>query len=165
MGKIIVGVMGRGTGASPQEIDTAFKLGEQIARRGWVVLSGGRSCGVMDAASRGAKGANGLTIGILPSEDKSIASTYLDIAIVTGLRSARNNINVLTSNVIVACGMGAGTVSEIALALKARKSVVILNAVPEAQAFYKLLNIERVSFVSTVDEAMAEVEKILKSSL
>lgn len=44
----------------------------------------------------------------------------VDIPIVTGMGSARNNINALSSNVLVAVGMGPGTASEVALALKVR---------------------------------------------
>ena len=45
-------------------------------------------------------------------------SEAVDLPIVTDLGNARNNINVLSSNVVIACGMGLGTASEVALALK-----------------------------------------------
>jgi uncharacterized protein (TIGR00725 family) len=58
------------------------------------------------------------------------------IAIVTGMGSARNNINILSSDVVLACGNAeAGTLSEIALAFKARKSVVFLTEDAEAIRF------------------------------
>jgi uncharacterized protein (TIGR00725 family) len=116
---------------------------------------------VMDAVCRGAKSADGLTLGILPTENKSNASPSLDIAIPTGIGSARNNINVLASDAIVACGMGAGTASEIALALKAKKTVILLHSTPEAQTFFSSLDAERVEVVSTVNEAIDQIKRIL----
>jgi uncharacterized protein (TIGR00725 family) len=136
MKKIIVGVMGSGAEATPNDLKNAYELGKLIAHEGWVLLTGGRNVGVMDAASQGAKAANGLTIGILPTDDTNAISEAVDIAIMTDMGNARNNINVLSSNVVIACGIGAGTVSEIALALKANKKVILLNDSKEAQAFF-----------------------------
>lgn len=111
------------------DVATAFVLGQRIAEQGWVLLSGGRDVGVMDAVSKGAKAAGGLTIGILPTADLDSVSDAVDIPIPTGMGSARNNINVLSSDVVIACGLGGpGTLSEIALAIKAGKPVVLLNA-------------------------------------
>ena len=70
---------------------------ELIARRGWVVLTGGRDVGVMDAACEGAKRVGGsLTIGVLPTA-KDKVSRHVDVPIITEMGSGRNNINVLTS--------------------------------------------------------------------
>ena len=50
-------------------------------------------------------------------------SPHVDLAIITEMGNARNNVNVMSSNVVVVCGlMGASTVSEVALALKARQA-------------------------------------------
>lgn len=126
MSKTVIGIMGPGNSASAKELQLATELGKLIANEGWVLLTGGRNVGVMDAASKGARQAGGITIGILPFEDKSGASNHLDIAICTGMGSARNNINVLSSDVVIACGSGAGTTSEIMLALKAGKPLLLL---------------------------------------
>ncbi len=118
----------------------AVELGERIARNGWVLLTGGRAAGVMDAVNRGAKRIPGsLTIGVLPTAGTRV-SRFVDVAIVTDMGNARNNINVLSSDVVVACGPGGpGTISEVALALKARKPVILLNGNPlEAKMFTKL---------------------------
>ncbi|MBD0337421.1 MAG: cytochrome, partial [Cyanobacteria bacterium Co-bin13] len=48
MGKILIGVMGPGEGATPAQITTAYELGKGLAQRGWAVLTGGRGVGVMD---------------------------------------------------------------------------------------------------------------------
>ncbi|MCA1817340.1 MAG: cytochrome [Acidobacteria bacterium] len=162
MGKTIIGVMGQGGGAREEDVRAAFELGTLIAQEGWVLLTGGRAAGVMDAASRGAKSAGGLTVGILPGETAAGASEALDIPIVTALGEARNNVNVLTSRVVVACGAaGAGTASEIALALKARKPVILLGATDEARAFFASLGGERVSFAGTPREAVEIVKRLV----
>lgn len=139
MGKIIVGVIGPGEGATVEATTTAFELGRLIAVEGWVLLTGGRSEGVMEAATRGARAEGGLTVGILPSADAAGASEFVDIPIVTGMGQARNNINALSSRLLFACGMGAGTASEIALAFKAHKRVILLCMDRASEDFFKSL--------------------------
>ncbi|MGB9793335.1 MAG: DNA-binding protein, partial [Thermacetogeniaceae bacterium] len=76
------------------------------------------------------KESGGLTVGILPDRHSGLASEYIDIPVVTGMGDARNYINVLTSDVVIALPGGAGTVSEVALALKNRKTVILLGFDP-----------------------------------
>jgi len=90
-------------------------------------LNGGRNQGVMAASAAGAKAAGGIVIGILPDRDDTHASPDLDVAVCTGLGDARNAINILTSDVVIACPGGLGTWSEIVLALKNRKRVILLQ--------------------------------------
>ena len=123
---LIVGVMGGGQ-ASPPDIQAAYELGALIAVQGWILLNGGRNAGIMDASARGARDHGGITVGILPDDSIRRVSEHIQIPIVTGMGDARNNINVLTSNIVVACPGGAGTISEIALALKNEKRVILLN--------------------------------------
>lgn len=158
MKKIIVGVMGPGTGASEIDRKHAYTLGKLIAQEGWVLLTGGRNVGVMDAASRGAKAANGLIVGILPDESDRGLSDAVDIAIITGMGSARNNINVLSSDVVIACGMGVGTASEVALALKANKPVILLTDHQESQRFFKSLS-DNTIFLADSPEAVIQLVK------
>jgi len=122
----IIGVMGGGK-IPEKDLEIAYKLGFLIAREGWVLLTGGRKVGIMNAASKGAKEADGLVIGILPGRDSSQTSDYIDIQILIGMGAARNNINVLSSDVVVVCKGGAGTFSELALALKNNKKVILLD--------------------------------------
>jgi uncharacterized protein (TIGR00725 family) len=134
----VVGVMGAGESASARDCALAERLGEEIARQGWVLLTGGRDCGVMAAANRGAKRVGGsLTIGILPGASGSV-SPDVDVAVFTGMGNARNAINVLSSQVVIACGAGGpGTAAEVALALKSGKPVVLVAAPPSAQEFFR----------------------------
>jgi uncharacterized protein (TIGR00725 family) len=127
---IVIGVMGGGT-ASPEVASAARRLGGLVAKKGWVLLNGGRNCGVMEASARGAKEMGGLTIGVLPDSDRRNVSAFIDVPIVTGMGQARNSINVLSSDIVVACRGGAGTLSEIALAIKSGKPVVLLDYLEE----------------------------------
>lgn len=130
--KTIVGVMGSGHRITEAERTAAHHLGALIASRGWVLLTGGSGAGVMDAASQGAHEAGGLVVGVLRSDHGAEASAHLDVAIRTGMGEARNVINVLSSDVVIALPGGAGTLSEIALALKAEKTVIVLGWDPGA---------------------------------
>ena len=120
-----IGVMG------PADCDAetaiaAEKVGRLIAQAGAVLICGGRG-GAMEAASKGATGAGGTVIGILPSANEAEANPFVTIPIVTGMGHARNAINVLTSHAIIAISGGPGTLSEIALAAKTGTPVVGLR--------------------------------------
>jgi uncharacterized protein (TIGR00725 family) len=66
----------------------------------------------------------GTVIGVLPGDSHDGMSDFVTIPILTGMGSARNVINILTADVVVVCGMGPGTASEAALALKHDKPVM-----------------------------------------
>lgn len=155
--------MGPGLSAKEEDLQNAFQLGRLIAKKGWVLLTGGMASGVMDAASKGAKEAGGLVVGILPTENASHASEAVDIPIVSGMGSARNNINVLSSSAVIACGIGPGTASEIALAIKAGKKIALLNNMEESHAFFLKLARGSVLVAKSPEEAISLVEDILAS--
>ncbi|PNW78610.1 hypothetical protein CHLRE_09g390050v5 [Chlamydomonas reinhardtii] len=160
--KPIIGVMGPGKADTAEnQLVMANELGKQIATHGWILLTGGRSLGVMHEAMKGAKEAGGTTIGVLPGPDTSEISDAVDIPIVTGLGSARDNINALSSNVLVAVGMGPGTAAEVALALKAKKPVVLLGTQPEAEKFFTSLDAGLVHVAADVAGAIAAVKQLL----
>ena len=161
MRKIIIGVIGPAAGATDKDMDNAFQLGRLIANEGWVLLTGGRNAGVMDGASKGAKQANGLTIGILPTTETGSISGSVDLPVITDMHNARNNIIVLTSNVLVACGMGAGTASEIALAIKANKVVIMLGGGREGKAFFKKLGGDNVIIAENTRNVIEIVRNIV----
>lgn len=157
MPRIIVGVMGGGD-VTPEVERDAFRLGELIAERGWVLLNGGRNAGVMAASAAGAHGKGGLVVGILPGADQRGMSPDVDIPIITSMGSARNNINVQSSDVVIACAGGTGTISEVALALKVGRPVVVLNFDALQSVFPKE---PQIRYVSTPDAALAAVEELL----
>lgn len=159
--KIIVGVMGPGENATPEENEIAFDLGHAIAKQGWVVLTGGRSFGVMDAAMKGASEANGLTIGIIPDSNDLNASENAHLRIVTGMGSGRNLISVLSSHIVVVLGMAAGTASEVALAIKSNKKVILLNQDEITIRFFKNIGTYRVMIAKSVDEVINQIKDYL----
>ena len=77
----------------------------------------------MEAACKGAKSKNGVTIGVLPTGSINDANQFVDIPIATNMGHARNVIIVTTAQLLIAIGKGYGTLSEIAIALKLGKPV------------------------------------------
>lgn len=126
----VVGVFGGGRVEASVE-QQARRLGQAIAERGWVLLNGGRDAGVMRASAAGAREADGLVVGVLPtSGDEHPAADVapgVDVAVFTGMGEARNVVNVATSDVAVALPGGAGTLSEAALAVKHGTPLVLVG--------------------------------------
>ncbi|MCS7209554.1 MAG: TIGR00725 family protein [Fimbriimonadales bacterium] len=124
--KRLVGVVGSSLG-TPEQLALARQVGSLIAQRGAVLLCGGMT-GVMTAAAQGAQEAGGLTIGIMPGADaaESPPNEFIEIALFTGLREARNYLIACASDGLIAIGGGYGTLSEIALGLRLNKPVVLL---------------------------------------
>ncbi len=160
--RVVIGVMGGGSADTAQEAK-AYRLGRLIAARGWVLLNGGRSAGIMEASARGAFEAGGLTVGVLPDADRRHLSPYIQIPILTGMGSARNYVNALSSDVVVACRGGAGTVSEVALALKHGRPVVLLDF-DLGPVFPSYLENGRLRWVATADEAVIAIEAFLSAA-
>jgi uncharacterized protein (TIGR00725 family) len=108
---------------TPDQVQAAEDAGRGLAAAGAVVITGGGG-GVMAAASRGARDAGGVTIGILPGFDRSEANEWVSIAIATGMGELRNGLIVRAADAVLAVGGAYGTLSEIALALAAGVGVV-----------------------------------------
>jgi len=121
----IIGVIGSSK-AEPELLKLAEEVGAEIAKSGAAVVCGGLS-GVMEAVCRGARREGGLTIGIIPSDEKRDANQYVQIPIVTGMGMGRNVMLVKTADVLIAVGGEFGTLSEIAHALNMGKKVIGLR--------------------------------------
>lgn len=155
----VVGVMG-GARVSEDVEETARRLGQAIADEGWILLNGGRDAGVMRASAEGAQRAGGLVVGILPGRDKDRrVAEGVDVPVVTGLGEARNNVNVLSSDVVVALPGGAGTLSEAALAAKTSTPLVLVDwedeDVPRLLATYGVQ-------ASSVQESVRRIQHLLE---
>jgi uncharacterized protein (TIGR00725 family) len=122
---VLIAVVGPAT-CDDNVAAVAQALGREIALRGAMLVCGGRG-GVMEAACQGAQAAGGVTVGILPGEDRGQANAYLDVPIVTGLGEARNTIVVRTADAVIAVSGGYGTLSEIGFALKMGRPVIGLR--------------------------------------
>jgi uncharacterized protein (TIGR00725 family) len=150
-----------GSSATLEVADMARELGSLIARRGWVLLNGGRNQGVMAASAEGAKQAGGTVIGILPDSTDRHASPHLDFAIMTDMGDARNLLNVLSSDVVIACPGKLGTLSEVVLALKHGKSVILLGFDLNDAIFHKHGRSGQLMHASTPTEAIDFAAKAL----
>ncbi|MGQ9588175.1 MAG: TIGR00725 family protein [Thermoplasmata archaeon] len=135
MGFRIVGVIGSSK-AEPEVLQLAEQVGAEIAKRGAALVCGGLT-GVMEAACKGARREGGLTIGIIPSDDKDDANPYVQIPIVTGMGMGRNVMLVKTADVLIAVGGEFGTLSEIAHALNIGKKVIGLRTWKLERAHFK----------------------------
>lgn len=125
MDRAHVGVVGPAQ-ADPGLEAAAEEVGRRLAEAGVVVVCGGLG-GVMAAACRGAGAAGGTSVGILPGTDRHDANPWVTVAVPTGLGELRNGLVVRSADVLVALGGGYGTLSEVALALKAGVPVVGLG--------------------------------------
>ncbi len=123
--KPILAVIGPAS-CTEHQAELAERVGTLIAKRGAFLICGGRG-GVMEAACKGAASVGGTTIGILPGHDVGEGNPYLTIAIPTGLGEARNAMVASAGQAVIAIGGAYGTLSEIALALKAGRRVIGLE--------------------------------------
>lgn len=122
---LTIAVIGSGTTASGTDA-AAERVGVLLAGAGAVVVCGGLG-GVMAAVCRGAKGAGGRTVGILPGGDPADANPWVDLAVPTGMGEARNVLVVRAGRAVIAIGGGFGTLSELAFARKLGIPVVGLS--------------------------------------
>lgn len=140
---VYVAVVGSGD-VNAQEQEEAEAVGRELARRGAVLVCGGLG-GVMEAACRGARAEGGTTVGILPGLDRADANEFVDVAVATGLGEARNALVVRAADALIAVGGGYGTLSEIALALKASKRVIGIDS----------WDVDAVEFAGSAEDAVA----------
>lgn len=115
-----------GSQASAAEMKTAELVGREIAKAEAVLVCGGMG-GVMEAACKGASSEGGLTIGILPGDNRLSANEYVKIPIVTGVGFARNMAVVKSAQAVIAVGGSYGTLSEIGHALQSGLPVIGLE--------------------------------------
>ena len=123
--EVIVAVIGTRQ-PSPEESKLAEEVGRELAKNGVALICGGLG-GVMEDACRGAVAEGGLTIGVIPGEDRKSANPYVQIPIVTGIGYARNVIIVKSAQAVIAVGGGYGTLTEIGYALDSKIPVIGLK--------------------------------------
>jgi uncharacterized protein (TIGR00725 family) len=125
----VIAVIGKsnkdpGDPPSPEALKAAELVGANVAGAGAVLITGGLS-GVMEAASRGAKRANGLVIGMLPGFKKDDANKYVDVAITTGMGWMRNTLVVRAADAVIMISGGIGTLNELTVAYQDKPTVVL----------------------------------------
>jgi uncharacterized protein (TIGR00725 family) len=151
----IIAVIGGGS-CNQKEAKLAEEVGRELAKRGATLVCGGLG-GVMEAACKGANAEGGVTIGILPGDNRDAANPYVSIPIVTNLGYARNVAVVKSGQVVIAVGGNYGTLSEISHALQSGIPVVGLNTWSIAR------NGKEDKSIITAKSAAEAVEKALKA--
>src|SRR5262245_37123732 len=164
----VIGVMGSGV---ERHEDVALPLGRWIAGRGFHLLTGG-GAGVMEAVGEGFASVpdrEGLSIGVLPAgPPPGYPNRWVDIAIQTHLAAlgedgespaSRNHLNVLSSDVVVALPGGAGTRSEVALAVRYGKPLLRLE--PRGLGAEAVARASAMADIRGASHALATIEALL----
>ncbi len=143
----------------------AVALGRFIAEKGYVLITGGRG-GIMAAVSRGASERGGMVVGILPGDSLDGSNPYCSIVIPTGLGFARNAVNILSADVVIAMGGRSGTLTEIGYARVYGKPLIFCVFAGGWSSAFPLVEVEDHPgadelIARTVDEACSELERLL----
>lgn len=115
-------------GASKKLMHQAEEIGKRLALSGVIVVTGGKS-GIMLAAAKGAKGASGITVGIVKGNNRFVSNSYIDVEVITGMVADGMDELLITlmADAFIVLGGGAGTLQEIALAYRNDKPIVVLE--------------------------------------
>ncbi len=103
------------------------EVGWRLAEAGVTLVCGGLT-GVMEAACRGAREADGVAIGIVPGNSVDEANPYCTHVVATGIGHARNLAVVSSGEAVIAIGGEWGTLSEIGFARAIGRTVVALRS-------------------------------------
>ncbi len=156
----IIGIMGS-IQATETELERARTMGAAVAKEGWVTLTGGEHRGVMHAAAEGAANAGGLTVGILPGNRSHGVSPHIHLPIFTGIGSARNITNVLTSQVVVVVStLTPGTLLEVTAAALAGVPLVFFGPT-ESEVTFMQAHRARCVVANTPEEAIEACKAFL----
>ncbi len=155
-----------GSSDASEYLEESYEIGRYIARNGWALITGGRG-GVMEAASRGASVEEGVVVGVIPDTAFSGANSYCTIVIPTGIGFARNVINALSGDVIIAIGGKYGTLSELAFARQYRKPIICCTfAGGWGETFYRHSSEEDPGYplfqAGSVGDVCARLDTLLK---
>lgn len=123
--RVQIAVIGSSGVIDSKLFSLAYEVGQEIAKRGAVLICGGRD-GIMEAVSKGVKDGAGISVGIVPSYTGKDANPYLTITIATGIGFARNTLVVASSDAVIVIGGRAGTLSELAIASLLNKPLIAL---------------------------------------
>ncbi|HEX6719267.1 MAG TPA: TIGR00725 family protein, partial [Pyrinomonadaceae bacterium] len=125
--KTIIGIIGgHQHNTTERALLLAERVGAELAHRGFAIICGGYN-GIMEAACRGCKEADGTTIGVLKGNDPAAANPYIDYVIATSMDLASNHIIIWSSSAIIAFEGMYGTLTEIALALDTGKPLISMG--------------------------------------
>ena len=146
--------------------EIAYEVGKEIALSGSVLVCGGLG-GVMDAACRGAKEVNGVTVGIIPQDNFGFANQFCDIVICSGIGYARDFIVATSSDGIIAVGGGIGTLIEMSVGYMIKKKIVAISSSGGVSDVYagKYLDERKRVLIEAAPDAKAAVQAILDDDI
>ena len=133
--KIKIGVMGSAGGKLEEDVrDRVYRLGREIAEHNCVIVTGGCP-GLPFEATRGAKDAGGMVVGISPGLDLEehvnryhSPVDYIDILIFTGSGlMGREVIAVRSCDILIIVGGRSGTLGEFSIAYDEGKVIGVLE--------------------------------------
>jgi len=162
-------VIGNNTnGCTPKHEKIAYEVGAEIAKSDSVLITGGLG-GVMKAASHGAHDANGLTVGIIPQDDATMANEFCDIVIPTGMGLTRDFLNALTADGVIIVGGGSGTLSEVCAAYMYKKPMVAIRNIggsvePYIDGFIDHRENIKIIGVDTPQDAVKKILELITTS-
>lgn len=161
---IVIAVLGSSKAITTKKAyNYAFEVGQEIAKRKHVTLTGG-GLGVMEAAHKGAKKENGKTLAIIPWEDMSRVNDYSDFVVATGIGWSRDAINLNSCDGAILVGGGAGTLNEATYGYMMSKPIVALT--PSGGMAEELTNIyfdvRKTEYIYGADSPKEAVDLVLK---
>ncbi len=162
-------VIGNNTnGCTPKHEKLAYEIGAEIAKSDSVLITGGLG-GVMAAASHGAYDTNGLTVGIIPQDDATMANEFCDIVIPTGMGLTRDFLNALTADGVIIVGGGSGTLSEVCAAYMYKKPMVAIRNIkssvePYIDGFLDHRENIKIVGADTPQEAVKKILELITTS-
>ena len=166
MERLQIGVIGS---AGPEEYSKAKpdskayffaeEIGKIIALRNAILICGGKG-GIMEAACRGAKSENGITVGVVSGNSRGTCNPYVDVEVVSGaINCAEESLIITMSDALIILGGGAGTLQEIATAYRNNKPLVTIDSIKGwgnklANSFLDYREITKIESVKTAEEAV-----------
>ncbi len=148
-------MIGPGQGAKASDVADGERAGRRLAEAGVIVVTGGLG-GVMAAAAHGARQVGGVSVGLLPGADRATGDPAHTVLLPTGLGELRNGLVVRAADVVLAIGGSWGTLSELALAVRAGTPVVAVRGWE--------LPAEGVRHLDAIDDAVSAVLALLEGA-
>jgi uncharacterized protein (TIGR00725 family) len=153
----VIGSAGCAEDSEPAKL--AEEVGRLLAEAGRTLVCGGGP-GVMEAAARGAAGAGGEVIGIVPGNSLGEANPHCTHVVATGIGHARNLAVVSSGEAVIAIGGEWGTLSEIGFARRLERTVIALRSW-ELNGREAMAGAPGIVPAETAAEAVAEALKAL----
>ncbi len=112
--------------ASIKAMNLAEETGKEIAKNNCVLICGGLT-GVMQASCKGIKQEKGISVCVIPSNNKSDANEFCSIVIPSGIGFGRNFILVNSADAVILIEGQAGTYIEALASYLQKKPIIALT--------------------------------------